>query len=236
MKILLSFLLIICIGLAGGSFFFFQKNTQLDTQLREAKNLLSNVVDEVNRLREEKKKIAQEKERLRIDTLSQVTLTTKIQQEKEELQKDLDKAQKIINTKEAEIQRKEKQLNNLKEKVLVEGEEKMGNLAKKNEELQSEISSLKQQLKQERQAYYYNLGVAYAKLELYPKAIKAYQKSLEIEPENPDAHYNLGVLYESIGEEPSKAIFHYSKYLELNPEASDKQEVKEKIESIKLGW
>jgi len=49
------------------------------------------------------------------------------------------------------------------------------------------------------------------------EAIKKYQRSLELFPENPDAEYNLGVLHES-SEDHHKAIERYQKATLLNPE------------------
>ena len=48
---------------------------------------------------------------------------------------------------------------------------------------------------------------------------------MKLNPDNPDAHYNLGLLYENHQKDPIKACLHYRKYLELKPQAEDKEEV-----------
>jgi tetratricopeptide (TPR) repeat protein len=50
---------------------------------------------------------------------------------------------------------------------------------------------------------------------------------------NADAHYNLGLLYKDVKQDPDKAIMHLSKYLELKPDAEDKEEVQGWIEKLK---
>ncbi|MFH1318611.1 MAG: hypothetical protein ABIH71_06320, partial [Candidatus Omnitrophota bacterium] len=64
-------------------------------------------------------------------------------------------------------------------------------------------------------------------------AVNAYEKSLSFESENAEAQYNLGLLYENFNLEPEKAILHYEKYLELKPDAVDKDEVLKWINRLK---
>ena len=44
-------------------------------------------------------------------------------------------------------------------------------------------------------AVFYNTGILYEKLKDTDKALKAYEKAVEISPENIDAYYNLGLVY-----------------------------------------
>jgi len=52
-----------------------------------------------------------------------------------------------------------------------------------------------------------------------------------MDPDNPEAHYNLGLLYVNFKEYPERAIKHYRRYLELSPDSLDREEV---IEWIKI--
>ena len=60
-------------------------------------------------------------------------------------------------------------------------------------------------------------------------------KSLEINPGNPEAHYNLGLLYDKVKNKPEKAVIHYKKYLEIEPYAEDKEEVMKLIKKLEVG-
>ncbi len=62
---------------------------------------------------------------------------------------------------------------------------------------------------------YLRLGDVYRILRRYTAAIDAYQKALEVSTNIPEAHYKLGILYESQPGETQKAIEHYRTYLQL---------------------
>ena len=96
--------------------------------------------------------------------------------------------------------------------------------------LNSKLDSLESTLTQERGLYHYNLGVAYVRAQLYEEALAAYQKSLKFRPNNPEAHYNLGLLYGEVKQDPAIAAFYYRKYLELNPEAEDHEDIQKLID------
>ena len=64
-------------------------------------------------------------------------------------------------------------------------------------------------------------------------AERAFFKSLETNPRSSLAHYELGVIYLSHKSDPAAAIFHLSRYLTLNPEAANKNEVQGHIEAAK---
>ena len=51
-------------------------------------------------------------------------------------------------------------------------------------------------------------------------------------PKNATYYYNMSILYDENIDNPSKAIFCYSKYLELAPEAADHEKVKKWIENL----
>lgn len=66
-----------------------------------------------------------------------------------------------------------------------------------------------------------HIGLTWYELDHYDNAIKAYQEVLKIDPEDQDAHYNLGnVYYEKGMEDPiffEKAIAQYRRALQCNP-------------------
>ena len=51
----------------------------------------------------------------------------------------------------------------------------------------------------------------------HQEALEVYQKALTFEPDNPDLHYNLGVVHIETGH-PDKALSHFEKALVIEPE------------------
>lgn len=69
----------------------------------------------------------------------------------------------------------------------------------------------------------------------YREAEKLYLKALAESPANATIHFNLGVLYDEELKDSAKAAFHYRKYLDLRPEASDAQTVRAWLMEIRMG-
>jgi len=59
-----------------------------------------------------------------------------------------------------------------------------------------------------------------------------YQRALNAENPVPVAHRGLGLLYEKLGR-GTDAVAEYEKYLELSPEANDRQRIQRRIEALK---
>lgn len=194
----------------------------------------------IRRLETEKEIAVRDKEKLQEDTLSYTNFTTQLQAQITSLTKQL-------NEKEKSIKDLEQQKDILKEEVL-RGRKQPGlegvlpqedSIAQENiiseedyNKLEDKIEELEGVLKSERKLYYYNLGTAYVKAEFFNEAIKSYEKALEIDFNNAQAHYNLGLLYENVDNDFEKAVLHYQKYLELDPQAEDKDEVEGWIEAL----
>jgi len=232
-KVALIIFILIVLGLLITSLTFLLKANNLQHQLSQSKEMVQRMQEEVRRLDAERQRAVGESERLHTDALSYIALNTKLQKEKERLQGALEEAQKIIQTKEGNLQRLKLNLEQLEKKSATEQSELQEELFKEREELKKRIDLLEGALRKERGLYHYNLGVAYIQAELYDEAVEAYKKSLEFNPDNPEAHYNLGLLYESVRGDKERASLHYHKYLELKPDADDKDEVEAWIERFK---
>jgi|GEM_PF-3549644 len=63
----------------------------------------------------------------------------------------------------------------------------------------------------------YNKAIKLTEKEKYEKAIDYFKKSVKIEPSFADAYFNLGILYEFLGEY-EKAVETFEKVLQYNPE------------------
>jgi beta-barrel assembly-enhancing protease len=64
------------------------------------------------------------------------------------------------------------------------------------------------------------------------KAEQLYQRALNVENPAPVAHRGLGMLYEKLGR-GTDAVAEYEKYLELAPEAIDRERIQRRIETLK---
>lgn len=114
-------------------------------------------------------------------------------------------------------------------------EKGMAKLQKELDKINKERLALKEEnnkLRTERAKVLEELGIAYTKAGLFDEAIDAYTKSLSYGPNNAQIHYYLGLLYQKNRKDTEKAVFHFKKYLYLNPDAKNRQEVRYLIEMI----
>ena len=63
---------------------------------------------------------------------------------------------------------------------------------------------------------HYGLGYAYAERQNHIRAIREYEKTVELSPRFAQAYYNLGISYAALEQLP-RAIRHYEKAIELHP-------------------
>ncbi|MBU1044381.1 MAG: tetratricopeptide repeat protein [Candidatus Omnitrophica bacterium] len=62
---------------------------------------------------------------------------------------------------------------------------------------------------------HYNLGVFYSEKKEYTRAIPEFEKAIELNPEDPQAYFNLGLIYAEQFEDRAKAIDRFQKFLML---------------------
>jgi len=89
-------------------------------------------------------------------------------------------------------------------------------------------------LKKEVAFTHYNLGVMFYQAGNYNQSLVEYQKVLEALPNDAPAHYGLALIYDKHKKNRGKAIYHYKKYLEIEPDAKDAPEVKGRITETEL--
>lgn len=95
-------------------------------------------------------------------------------------------------------------------------------------------SRISQKMMRENADMHYNLGTIFLQNKQYKEAIREYEQVLELRPNDPDTHYNLGVLYDDYQRDREKALYHYQKYLAMNPKAPDAKKVETYILSLEL--
>lgn len=223
-----SVLALLMVG--GGMFFFAQKNVkeQLEMQLNQERLSVEKWQKKFKKVEAEKEGLEKEADSLRDNVLHYLDINNGLQEETAKLQegmKGLEKLQKAIDEKDLQIETLKKKAAAQKSGQKTKNDEHEKEMSTQVDTLNSELKSLGDTLIRERGIFHYNLGVAYTKAQLYTEALAAYKKSLEFEPGNYEAHYNLGVLYADVKWDRVSAAFHYRRYLELNPEAEDSEEV-----------
>ncbi len=80
---------------------------------------------------------------------------------------------------------------------------------------------------------HYNQALAYLKTKKYREAADALIKVIQLNPKDKDAHYNLGVLYESYLNDKKKALYYYAQYIKYGKGKEDTGEVKQWILQLK---
>jgi tetratricopeptide (TPR) repeat protein len=68
----------------------------------------------------------------------------------------------------------------------------------------------------------------------YQAAVEDYEKSLEVIPHSASAHFELGWLYEQKIGDPAAAIYHYQRFLALQPNSDKADQAKTRINACKL--
>ena len=67
----------------------------------------------------------------------------------------------------------------------------------------------------------------------YQGAIEAFEQALETNPRSASAHFELGILYADRVPAPAAAIYHYEKFLQLRPSASNAEIIHQHIFRLK---
>jgi len=91
-------------------------------------------------------------------------------------------------------------------------------LEKKAEQLPVKFAEMARENKvllKETALMHYNLGVFYTKNKEFARSIAEFEKAIELNPDDPYAHYNLGYIYAEYLVNRQKAIANFRKYLDL---------------------
>ncbi len=79
---------------------------------------------------------------------------------------------------------------------------------------------------------HFNQAVLLARAGQFLAAEAEYLKSLAALPDDPDTHYNLGILYDDKLRQPAKAIRHYRRFLEIKPTGAEAAEVRKWLTAL----
>lgn len=64
-------------------------------------------------------------------------------------------------------------------------------------------------------------------------AVESFEKALEVNPKSAPAHFELGLLYEKDKADPAAAIYHFERFLKLQPNSGKEEMVKPRILACK---
>ena len=98
--------------------------------------------------------------------------------------------------------------------------------------LKGVIADLWAKLQRERRNSYYNMGYVYKVCGQYERAETEFLKALEMDPDDPGIHYNLGILYQDDLKNRTKARLHYEKFLDLAPHDPDSAQVRQWLSGL----
>lgn len=162
--------------------------------------------------------------------------------ELEKLNKDLSNKIDVCTKMANEVNSENKKLKEdsdvgLLKKEIEDCRSKMKNTEVDRDKALSELAkALKQKetLLRDSALLHYNLGTFFFKARDYKKAVEEFRRSLELNPLLADAYYNLGIIYDDYLNDNAAAVLYYKKYLELTPNAADKDKVTEKLLQAQL--
>ncbi len=100
-------------------------------------------------------------------------------------------------------------------KAVDEGPRKFKDMAEENKRLRKETADM-----------HYNMGVFFSQNNLFERAVKELERALEFDNASLRVHYNLGYLYsEKLGDH-AKAMWHFQRFLELDPHGRESESIR----------
>lgn len=70
----------------------------------------------------------------------------------------------------------------------------------------------------------------------FAESAKAFEEFLRINPYSAKSHYELAVLYDESLDDPLLAIYHYRRYLEMEPDSPDKKNIETWLQSAEKNY
>lgn len=167
------------------------------------------------------------------------------QDEIDRLRKKIDEKDGLIREKEHELESSQDEVSalnkKLNESILESDRDLYLELIDKNQHQADEaVRELARQsyekitMQQDLAATYYQLGNISFEQNDFAKAVEYYHRALDLNPKLAWAHYNLGVIYDYHLNDSRLSLYHYRKYLKLEPEEDSALTVQERIAELNL--
>ncbi len=119
------------------------------------------------------------------------------------------------------LEEKDRQIEELKAQV------------KESGRLKNDLEVLHQAFRKLQAKYYNNLGGSFLYEKEFDRAAEAFAASLDLDPWNPEACFNLALIYENYLKDLKSAIAYYERYLSILPDAPDRAQVEAHIAKLK---
>lgn len=235
-----SLVIILAIGVIA--VFYIIMKSQYDLERVNYSQDIKRLSNDLKRLQQERDELAVKTEKLRKDTLNFIEMNNRLKDEKTQAANQLNQLKNETESSGALLKEKEEKILQLSQDLKTKYERAIDELVqnakirKLNQALttQEQLNLLlKSTVLGDRAKFHYNLGVAFSQAGMYDQAIFEYEEALKAQATNSDAHYNLALLYEKIKKDYPNAIKHYQLYLELRPDAADRQDVLTIIDGLK---
>ncbi|MCP4653539.1 MAG: tetratricopeptide repeat protein [Candidatus Omnitrophica bacterium] len=205
------------------------KNNDLNRRFDNLESVFDSAGNDLRFLKEENSTLLENNTQLKNSISSYVNITNKLKNESTNFKNRVRDSESSASAKKEKLRKLEEEVKS-KDFELTKAEKKYSIDVGK---LTEETKGLNAQLLREKALAYYNLGLAYVRGGFYNEAIESWENALRIDSSDFDAHYNLAVIYETKKKNTNKAVFHYNKYLQLNPDEADCSEIREKLRKLR---
>jgi chromosome segregation ATPase len=190
-----------------------ETNQQLTVELQERAEDIEQMKEEMASLRDTNELLEQEKKEWRSAIEAGADLEHKVVRMGQELTEKTD----LLDQANAELEALRRELT-----------KRRGSLA--------EVEKNAEAFRKEQKDLYFNLAVLYAKAGMNAEAEYEFLKLLRADPDTPDIHLNLGLLYDNHLDNPRKAAKHYRRFLELAPRKRDADRVKLRLLELEMDF
>jgi len=212
-----------------------EENALLKEKLAEIENVRAQAAKQDDRAEQLVERSKTKEQKLK----SQLKAAKETQEEQQEvisgllrrmprMEEELEELRARAGGEESVLAVRERELENVREEVrrreyrLIKAERMAAMMSEAREEVQGVTDEQARNM-------HYNMAVVYAKEGRFKEAEAEYLRAMRIDPSDAAAHYNLAILYDDELKNKNRAVMHYKKYLQLAPDAPDRNEVKQWI-------
>jgi len=172
-----------------------------------------------------------ELERVRTNLDESTKARETLAEREQELSTALERLKGALGATEQALALKDTEIRELRG-VLDANEKNLAARSRQLRTLEAERDGLRSTFRREQRDMHYNLGVLHSQHRNYEAAEQAYRKALELDAQDADSHFNLGVIYDDFLEKKEKAVHHYREFLRIKPDSPDAKRVRGWIQNI----
>lgn len=204
-----------------------EENRLMEARLPEMEQELRRLQTERDRLAEERVGLEQRlsKQRQRSEQKKLQDQLSVLRKREEELERATTTARRDVQEAAAEAKRLRQERDQLQarldqlQKEYAEEVSSNASLRRQTERLPKDVTRIAREherLVQELADTHYNMGVSFSERADYVRAAKEFEQVLDLRPQDPDALYNLGVIYAEHLPDRAKATKCFTRYLSLD--------------------